>query len=92
MQTRYRTATKFAGRTASQSAKCVEKAATGLKRWATTDHTGTAKILTNMPPMEFRYTFSMIMAQLVAILLGIVGSVAMFLLLFTFGLPWLFGI
>lgn len=84
-------AAKVAGRAASQSAKYAEKAAVGLAHWATTDHTGTAKLLTNMPTMEFRDKLAMVMSQLVATLLGIAGSVAVFLLLFTFGLSWLFG-
>lgn len=91
MQTRYRNAAKFAGRAARQSAKYTEKAAVSLARWATTDHTGTARLLTNMAPMEFSDKLAMIVVQLVSTLLGIAGSVAVFLLLFTFGFTWLFG-
>ena len=35
------------------AASAAEKAITGLGRWATTDHTGTAKLLANLPPMGF---------------------------------------
>jgi len=91
MQTRYRTATKFAGRAASKSANLAEKAAVGLARWVTTDHTGTAKFLTGMPPMGFLETSTVLLVQLIYTLLGIAVSVTMFLLLFTFGLSWLFG-
>ena len=31
--------------------KTAEKAISGLGRWATTDHTGTAKLLAELPPM-----------------------------------------
>ena len=40
------------------AAKAAEKAITGLGRWATTDHTGTAKLLANLPPMGFVNTLT----------------------------------
>ena len=44
-------------RSATQAARfaanAAEKAITGLGRWATTDHTGTAKLLANLPSMGF---------------------------------------
>ena len=38
---------------ARTAGRITEKAITGLGRWATTDHTGTAKLLANLPPMGF---------------------------------------
>ena len=73
-------AAKFAGRMA-------EKSAVGLARWATTDHTGTAKLLANLPPMGFIDTLSIILVTVVTSLLGAVVTGAMMFLLITFGIP-----
>lgn len=80
-------AAKVTGRAASQAAKYAENTALGLARWATTDHTGTAKILANMPPMGFIDTIGMVLMTVVSSLLGAVASAAMVFLLIAYGIP-----
>jgi len=55
-------------------ANVANKAAVGLARWVTTDHTGTGKLLANLPPMGFIDTLSMILVTAVCSLLGAVVS------------------
>ena len=74
--------TKYAGHNAS-------KAATGLARWATTDHTGTTKLLATMPPLGFFDTVCMVLIQLFFGILGAIGSAIMIVLLFAYGIPLL---
>lgn len=82
---------KFIVQSAKYAGKYAEKAAIGLARWATIDHTGTAKLLTDAPSMGFINTLSMIVVTAVTTLLGAVASVAVFVLLITFGIPLLLG-
>ena len=80
---RYRntaSAAKFASKYAS-------KAVTGLARWATTDHTGTAKLLANLPPMGFLDTIAIVLVTVVTALLGAVVSGVMLFLLIAYGIP-----
>ncbi len=42
----------YASKPSRTAWKVTEKAATGLARWATTDHTGTAKMLAERPTVE----------------------------------------
>jgi hypothetical protein len=60
-------ATRYAAHTA-------EKAITGLGRWATTDHTGTAKLLANLPPMGWMDTLSFVLIHILCSILGAVAS------------------
>lgn len=90
MPTRRHTRWKAAGYVASQSAKYAEKSVIGLARWATTDRTGSAKLLADAPTMGFINTVSMIVVTILTTLLGAIASATMFFLLFTFGLPLLF--
>ena len=63
---RYRntaSAAKFASKYAS-------KAVTGLARWATTDHTGTAKLLANLPPMGFLDTIAIVLVTVASKVFG----------------------
>ena len=66
------------------------KAITGLGRWATTDHTGAAKLLATLPPMGFIDTLSMILVTALCSLLGAVASAALVGLLLTYGVSMLF--
>jgi hypothetical protein len=72
--------------------KVTEKAATGLFRWATTDHYGITERLSNMPSMGFLDTLKYILVQL---LITVVAALATGLLVFLFvgyGIPYfLFG-
>lgn len=85
MATRNRATWKSAGRMA-------EKAAVGMARWATTDHTGSAKFLGNMPSMGFIDTISMMLVMIVTTILGVVGSGFIVYLLIAYGIPLLLGL
>jgi hypothetical protein len=70
--------------------KVTEKAATGLFRWATTDHTGITERLANMPSMGFLDTLGYLLVQL---LITVVAALATGLLVFLFvgyGIPYFF--
>lgn len=85
---RYRTTKK----SAKSAAKYAEKAIVGLGRWATTDHTGTAKFLASMPPLGLVDTLSVALVGIVTTVLGAVASVVLFTLLISFGFPLLLGL
>jgi hypothetical protein len=87
---RYRTATsaaKYASKFANHSAKYASKAIIGLARWATTDHTGSAKFLANIPSMGFFNTITMLLAHLLFGMLGAVVSGFLMFLLIAYGIP-----
>jgi hypothetical protein len=67
-----------------------EKAITSLGRWAVTDHTGTAKLLANLPPMGFIDNLIMILVTALCGFLGALASAAMVFVLVAYGLPLLF--
>ena len=77
-------ATRYAAHTA-------ENAITGLGRWATTDHTGTAKLLANLPPMGWMDTLLTVVVAVLCSLLGAVASAALFFVLIAYGIPLLLG-
>jgi hypothetical protein len=92
---RYRSASKFtnhsgksasAGRTAW---RFTEKAAVGLARWATTDHTGSAKFLASMPPMGFLDTMHMVLVTFVTGIVGAIIAGFLMFLLIAYVVPWL---
>jgi len=79
----YRTAAsaaKFAGRIA-------EKSAVGLARWATTDHTGSAKFFANLPALGFVDTLTIVAAHVFATILGACVSGFLIFLLIAYGIP-----
>jgi putative effector of murein hydrolase len=65
MTSRNRYRTHSAWKAAKYAGRMVEKSAVGLARWATTDHTGTAKLLSISPSFGFIDTLSMILVTLV---------------------------
>lgn len=78
-------AAKFTGRT-------TEKAAVGLARWATTDHSGFGDALTRMPKMGFMDSIKYIFVQfLIAIFCAVIGGVLVFVLI-AFGIPFLISV
>ena len=83
-------------RSSTQSARfaanAAEKAITGLGRWATTDHTGTAKLLANLPPMGFIDTLITVAVTVLCSLLGAVVSAALFFVLIAYGIPLLLSL
>ncbi len=80
----------YSAKPARTAWRFTEKAATGLARWATTDHTGTTKLLATMPPLGFFDTVCMVLIQLFFGILGAIGSAIMIVLLFSYGIPLLF--
>ena len=77
--------TKFTGRT-------TEKAAVSLSSWATTDHSGMSRALSNMPSMGFFGTLGYIIKQFLIAVAGAVLSGALVFLLIAFGIPLLIAI
>lgn len=82
-------AAKFTGRT-------TEKAAVGLARWATTDHSGTGKAFENMPSMGFIETIGYIlmifffaMVNIVIYVAGVLLTLWWCYLLILYGIPFL---
>ena len=74
------------------AANAAEKAITGLGRWATTDHTGTAKMLANLPPMGWMDTLGFVLIHILFSILGAVVSAALFFVLIAYGIPILLGV
>ena len=79
-------------RTARTAWKVTEKAAGGLARWITTDHTGTAKFLGNMPAMGFIDTITMILMLIGTTILGAVVTGALTYVLIVYGIPFLLSL
>ena len=77
---------------ARTAGRITEKAITGLGRWATTDHTGTAKLLANLPPMGFVNTLTFVLIHILFSILGAVVSAALFFVLIAYGIPILLGV
>lgn len=74
------------------AAKVTDKAATGLFRWATTDHTGLSQRLINMPPMGFLDTLRYILLQLVVSIVAAVLTGVLVFVVVAYGIPiFLFG-
>lgn len=90
MATRNR-ATRTTWKAAQYASRIAEKSAVGLARWATTDHTGTAKFLASMPAMGFVDTITMILVMVVTTILAAVVSGFLFYLLIAYGIPLLLG-
>ena len=69
-----------------------EKAAVGLFRWATTDHTGFSKALVDMPSMGLGDTLKYILMQFLrAAVVAVVAGVSVFVLI-AFVLPFLLSV
>jgi hypothetical protein len=76
---------KFTGRAA-------DKAAGGVFRWMTTDHSGIEEALNRMHKMGFLDTVSYVLTHfLIAVAGSILGAVLVFILV-AFGIPFLIGI
>ena len=83
-----RSSTK-AARTAG---RITEKAITRLGRWATTDHTGTAKLLANLPPMGWMDTLGFVLIHILFSILGALATGLMVYVLLAYGIPMLLGV
>ena len=78
-----------AWKTAQTAGRLTEKAAVGLFRWATTDHSGFSESLLHIPPMSAGETFKYILMQfLCAVLVAVINGVWVFVLI-AFVLPFL---
>ena len=78
-----------AWKTAQAAGRLTEKAAVGLFRWVTTDHTGLSEALRDMPSMSAGETFKYILMQfLIAVVVAVVNGVWVFVLI-AFVLPYL---
>jgi len=71
------------------TARTIDKTATGLGRWAATDHTGISKSLANMPSMGFLDSIRYIFLHLLITLVVAVLSGAWVFLLVAYGVPFL---
>lgn len=80
---------KNAASVAKASYRHLDRAASSLGRWATTDHTGFGQSLSNMPPMGFRDTLRYIVTRLLIALAGGLLSALIVFLLIAFGIPLL---
>lgn len=69
------------------ASKYASKAAVGLGRWATTDHTGSAKFFANMPRLGFVDTITIALVHIVTTILGAIGSAFVVYLLIAYGIP-----
>lgn len=76
-------AAKFTGRTA-------DKAAVGLFRWVTTDHSGLRSALENMPSMGFLYTAKYLLMKFLFAVVGAVLTGFWIYLLIAYGIPFFF--
>lgn len=72
--------------------KATETIITGLGRWATTDHTGTAKLLAKLQPMGLMDTLKFHLIHLLGTILGAVVSAFLFYLLIAHGIHLLLGV
>ena len=78
-----------AWKAAQTAGRITEKAAVGLFRWATTDHTGFSESLRHIPPMGAGETFKYILMHfLIAVVVAVVNGVWVFVLI-AFVLPFL---
>ena len=86
---RSRTHRSSAWKTAQAVGRITEKAAVGLFRWVSTDHTGFSESLRHIPPMSAGETFKYILMQfLIAVVVAVVNGVWVFVLI-AFVLPFL---
>jgi hypothetical protein len=72
---------------AKYASKYASKAAAGLGRWGTTDHTGSAKFFASMPRMGFVDTITIVLVHIVTTILGAIGSAFVVYLLIAYGIP-----
>ena len=77
---------------ACTAGRITEKSITRLGRWATTDHTGTAKVLANLPPMGWMDTLGFVLIHILCSILGAAATGLMVYLLIAYGIPILLGV
>ena len=82
---------KSAGREAAHLTGSISsKAATGLFKWVTTDHSGMSEAIDNMPKMGFIDSLKYILFHfLINVFVGLLGGFLMFVLI-AYGIPLLY--
>ena len=79
-------------KTARAAGRVTEKAAVGLFRWMTTDHTGLSEALRHMPATSFGEILEYILLQILcAVVVALVTGVWIFVLM-AFVLPFLLSV
>jgi hypothetical protein len=73
---------------ANSSARTADKAATGLLRWAVTDHSGMSDAMSHMPSMGFWDTILYALIHFVLTVLGALLTCVWIYLLLVYGLPF----
>lgn len=72
---------------AKSSYRHLDRAASSLGRWATTDHTGFSQSLSNMPPMGFKDTCHYIVVRvLITVAAAFLYGLIVFVMI-VFGIP-----
>ncbi len=79
-------------RGATFAAKMAEKSATGLLRWATTDHTGFARAVNSMPALDLLATLRVVLSYFCYALVYAVGMGVAVYFTVVLWIPFLFGI
>ncbi len=88
-RTNYSRTLKNAASAAKASYQHLDRAATAIGRWATTDHTGLGRALSNMPPLGFRDTLRYIVTRFLITMAGAVLSALLVFVMIAFGIPLL---
>ena len=65
----------------------LDRAASALGKWMTTDHTGFSRSLMDMPPLGFRDTLRYILTRFLITMAGGLLSALIVFLLIAFGVP-----
>ena len=71
------------------TARTADKAASGLFRWATTDHSGMGKLLDIMPKMGILDTLGYILSSLFYSVIGTLFGAVLVFIIFAYGIPLL---
>lgn len=77
------------GSAANSTIKTTEKAAVGLARWATTDHSGMSRAMSSMPKRGFLDSLGYILTSFLVSIAGVFLSAGLMFLLIAFGVPFL---
>ena len=78
---------KYVASAAKTSYRHLDRAASGLGKWMTTDHTGFSRSLSNMPPLGFKEACHYILVRFLIMLAGAVLSGAIVFVMIAFGIP-----
>ncbi len=72
--------------------RMLDKSASSLFRWASTDHSGIGRMLELMPKLSFLDSILYSLLHLLIAILGIILQIVWWYLIIAYGIPWfLFG-